>query len=107
MLRSSIPAAVASNVSPALASSIFRARLCDARISAFGPRQSAMLFREPVPLPVGVELQHRGGSLLDRAAGHVELRPIELRGKPLGVGDLIGHRLTIDILLVARAGADA
>src|SRR5689334_13873925 len=107
MLRSSISAAIASNVTPASASSIFRARLCDARINAFGPRQSVMLFSEPVSLPVGVELQHRGGSLLDRAPSHVELRPIEFRGKPLGKGDLVGHRLTIDILFVARTGADA
>src|SRR6185437_14827884 len=97
--RSSISAGTASKSSPASVSSIFRARLCEARINAFDPRQSVMLFREPVPLPVGVEFQDRRSGFLDRAPGHVELRPVEFRGEPLGIGDLIGHRLAVDIIL--------
>src|SRR5215475_9133524 len=107
MVRSSISAGMASNSSPALASSIFRARLCDARIKTFGPRQNVMLFRKPVPLPIGVEFQYRRGGLFDRAPGHVELRPVEFRGKALGIGDLVSHRLTIDIVLITRSGPDA
>src|SRR5215472_1064194 len=107
MRRSSMSAGTASNARPAFARSIFRARLCEARISGLGPRQSVMLFGNPVPLPVGIKLQHRGSGLLNRAARDIELRPVEFRAEAPGVGDLVGDRLTIDIFLIAWTGADA
>src|SRR5438309_10706 len=79
--RSSISAATASNSMPALASSACRARLCEASINGYFPRQrliaKAASFQEPLPLPVGKQLQHRGGRFLDRSPCHVALHPIE------------------------------
>src|ERR1700742_3828404 len=100
-------AATASNARPALASSILRARLCEARINEVGPRQSVMLFGEPVPLPVSVEFENRCRGFFDRAPGDVELRPIEFRGETLCVSHFVGDRLAIDVILVVRAGTDA
>jgi hypothetical protein len=57
--RSSISAGMASKEMPALASSICRARLCEARINGSFPRQMVIRpsFRKPLPLPVGKQLQ--------------------------------------------------
>src|SRR5450631_2109925 len=101
MARSSISAAIASKERPALASSICRVRLCEANINGFDPRQSVIgksSFRKPLPLAVGVELQDRGGGFLDRSPCHVELCPIEFRAEPPRIGNLVGHRLTVDVV---------
>src|SRR5713101_6381817 len=106
--RSSISAATASKLKPALASSVCRARLCEARINGYFPRQTlisqAGSFHEPLPLPVGKQLQHGGGSFLDRSPGHVELYPIESGAQSPRKCDFICDRLTIDIIVVAGAG---
>src|SRR5882672_6290853 len=103
-------AVMASQPRPALASSICRARLCEASIRGFDPRQIVIgtSFREPLPLAVGVEFQDRGGGFLDRSPRHVKLRPIEFRTEPPRIGDLIGHSLAIDVVFtVARTRAHA
>src|SRR5206468_10446743 len=108
--RSSISAGIASKEMPALASSICRARLCDARISGSFPRQMVIAktsFREPLPLPIGEQFQHGRGGFLDRAARHVELRPTEFGTQFPGVSDFIGHSLTIDVIIVGGIGAHA
>src|ERR1700719_972088 len=103
-------AGIASNAMPALASSIFRARLCEARINGSVPRQSVMAdtsLRLPLPLPVAIKLQDGGGGFLDRSSCHVELRPVEFGAQPPREGNFVGHGLTIDILLAAWARSHA
>src|SRR5947207_1094022 len=108
MARSSMSAGTASNARPALPSSICRARLCDARISGSLPRQIVMpkdSFGMPRLLPVGIKLHDGGRGFLDRAPGHIELRPVEFRAQPPRIGDFVGHRLAVDIVLIRRPGA--
>src|SRR6266566_9273736 len=106
MARSSISAAMASKLRPALASSVCRARLCEASINGFDPRHGVIgksSFGQPLPLAVGVEFQDRGGGFLDRSPRHVELRPIEFRAEPTRIRDFISHRLAIYIVFAAVA----
>src|ERR1035438_8292148 len=99
--RSSMSAGTASKAMPALVSSVCRARLFDAKINGNSPRQSLMLkagsFPQPLPLPVGEQLQDGGRGLLDRSPRHVELRPIELGAQSPRERDFIGDRLAVDI----------
>src|SRR6266436_1655370 len=94
--RSSISAATASNSMPALASNACRARLCEASISGYFPRQrliaKAASFQQPLPLPIGKQLQHGGCGFLDQS-------PRER--------DFIGDGLPIDIVIIAWTGAHA
>src|SRR5580693_1562137 len=97
-------AGIASNTMPALASSICRARLCEASINGCCPRQSVMADRSlrlPLPLPVAVKLQDGSGSFLDRSSSHIELRPIEFRTQLSRERNFVGHGLTVNIVLVA------
>src|SRR6266849_4449449 len=107
--RSSISAAIASKLKPALASSVCRARLCEASINGYFPRQrlipKAASFQKPLPLPVGKQLQHGGGRFLDRSPRHVELHPIEFCAQSPRERDFIGDGLAVDIIVVARTGA--
>src|SRR5262245_16465019 len=108
--RSSISAGTASKATPALASSVCRARLCEARISGSFSRHMVIVsasFRKPLPLAVGEKFQHGGRGLLDRAPRHVKLRPTEPSAELPGVGDFVGHRLAVDILIIGGIGAHA
>src|SRR5213592_2580961 len=109
--RSSISAATASNSMPALASSACRARLCEASINGYFPRQrlipKAASFQKALPLPVGKQLQHRGGRFLNRSPRHVELYPIEFCAQSPRERDFVGDGLAIDIIVVASAGTHA
>src|ERR1700688_2353445 len=101
--RSSMSAGTASKPLPASASSVCRARLCEARISGNCPRQRLMLkavsFGQPLPLPVGEQLEDGGRGFFDRAPRHVKLRPIEPGAQSPRKRDLIGNRLAIDIFV--------
>src|ERR1700694_205845 len=109
--RSSISVATASKAIPALASIVCRARLCEARINGYFARHrliaKAVLFRKPLPLPVGEQLQHRRGGFLDRSPRHVELNPIEFCAQSPRERDFIRNSLAIDIIVIAGAGTPA
>src|SRR3954453_12743946 len=98
--RSSISAGTTSNAMPALASSVCRAALCEARINGSFPRQMVMTgksFQRPIPLPIGVKFHDGRGGLLDRAPRHIEQRPVEFYAQAARERDFIRHRLTVDI----------
>src|SRR2546427_5541164 len=101
--RSSISAGTASKAMPALASSVCRARLCEARISGCLPRQMVMTgksFGRPVALPVGIKLHHGRGGFLNRTPRHVQQRPVEFGAQAPCERDLVGYRLLVDIGVV-------
>src|SRR5260370_16024143 len=109
--RSSISAGTASKSMPALASSICRARLCEASTNGYFPRHrlipKTVSFRKPLTLPVGEQFKHGGGRLLDRSSRHVELCPIEFCAQSPRERDFIRDCLAIDIIIVSGIGAHA
>ena len=78
-----------------------------------GASQSGMSSRHRLPAALGQQLHHRRGGFLDRAARHVDDRPVVLAAELARERDLLGHRLAVDILVVVvlraagRAGGSA
>jgi len=60
------------------------------RLIAKAASFEAASFQDPLPLPVGKQLQHRGGRFLDRSPRHVELYPIESCAQSPRKRDFIG-----------------
>ena len=60
-----------------------------------------------LPAALGQQRHHRGRGLLDRAAGDVDQRPIVARAQPARERDFLGHRLTVDVLIVIAVDLEA
>ncbi len=73
----------------------------DQRIVVRARWSSHASFRKPLPLPIGEQFHDGRRGFLDRAARHVELRPAEFGAQLPRIGHFVGHRLPIDVIVIA------
>src|SRR5262249_58527824 len=86
---------------PAALRSILRTLLCEARMSGASASHSAMASSgQMMPTPLTKMRQHGGSGFLDRAARHVDQRPVVPGAEPPRCCDFLGDRLAVDILIV-------
>ena len=107
--RSSISAGSISTGTPAASSSARRAALFEASTSGSRgkpQRHRAQLVRR-LPAALGQQRHHLGGGFLDRAARHVDDRPVVPAAELARRRDLRRHRLAVDILVGVVLGAQA
>src|SRR5437588_4070511 len=106
MARSSISAGQTSSGMPALSSTARRTALFDASTSGRSGSQSATS-RGRQAAAFGQKLEHRRRGFLDRASGYVDRWPVVLGAKFTRERHFLGHRRTIDILVISLMGLQA
>ena len=84
-----------------------RTALREASTSGSAASHNGIAHDRHVPAPLAEQRKHRRRGLLDRAPGHVDQRPIVLGAEPARGGDLLGHRLPVDILVIVAMRLEA
>src|SRR5262249_46933546 len=104
--RSSMSAGAISSGTPAASSMARRTAPPEASTTSWGALHRDMSVHR-LATALAQQGDHGGGGLLDRPARHVDDRPVVLGAQPPREGDLLSHRLAIDVLIVVTVGLEA